>query len=152
VALGRARTNGRLWRGDLNDLKDSQGLRQAGAYGHLAIKLGETQHAEGLVLGDNRETRWNGGTELAAQPGQYREDRGVDESAVGEVDQERPRALRQSLLDLCLELSNGGQVQLPAHLKCRDTRLERPVIDLGFPRFKCGAVVESCDSRDAISF
>lgn len=152
MALGRARTNGRLWLGDLNDLKNSQGLRQAGAYGHLAIKLSETQHAEGLVLGDNCETRGNGGTEPAVQLGQYRENRGVDESAVGEVDQERRRVLLQGLLDLCLELSNGGQVQLPAHLKCPDTRVERPLVDLRFSRFRRWSVVGSSDLRDAISF
>ena len=109
----------------------------------------KTQHAEGLVLGDNGN---RGGTEAPScrSPDQYREDRGVDESAVGEVDQQLRGALRQSLLDLCLELSNGCQVQLPAHLKYRDARVERPSLHLGSLGSNAAAVVASSDSQDTI--
>ena len=152
MALGRALTNGRLWLGGFNHLEDSHGLGQAEAYRHLAIQLGETQHAEGLTLGDNGETRWDGVTKPAAHTDQYREDGGVDESAVGEVDQEWRGALRQRLLDLRLELSYGGQVQLAAHLNHRDTRVDRLVLDFGRPQFGGAAVVECSDARDVTRF
>ena len=104
-------------------------------------------------MGDNGETRGTGGTEPATQIGQYSEDRGVDESAVGEVDQQRRGAPRQSMLNLRFELVHGSQVQLPAHLHCRETQVEAAVLDLGPSEFRgATVVVRPSDAEDAIRF
>ena len=58
---------------------------------------------------------------------------------------------RQSLLNLRFELAHGGQVQLPAHLNCRDTRVEPAVLDFGPSQFRgATVVVERSDTEDTI--
>jgi hypothetical protein len=54
------------------------------------------------------------------------------------------------LLNLRLELAHGGQVQLAAHLNCRDTRVEPAVLDFGPSQFRGPAVAERSDTQDAI--
>jgi hypothetical protein len=78
---------------------------------------------------------------------QQREDRGVDETAVGEVDQKRGGALRQSALNLGLELSRGGQVQFSAYLKRRDTA-DRLLLDFRRFQLRAEVIVDRVDRQE----
>jgi hypothetical protein len=131
------------------DLEGSEGLRHAPEHGNLAIQRGETQHLERLVLGDDREAA--AGVKVDAEIDQKREHRGVDESAAGEVDQEWRGVLLQSALNLRLEHSRRGQIQLPAHLNRSDTA-DCPVLDFREPRLRGETVVDRVDIPDTSSF
>jgi hypothetical protein len=125
------------------------GLRHAPEHGNLAIQRGETQHLERLVLGDEREAAT--GVKPDSEIDQQREHRGVDESAAGEVDQEWRRVLLQSTLNLRLEHSRRGQVQLPAHLNRSDTA-NCPLLDFRRARLGVETVIDRFDTRTLAGF
>jgi hypothetical protein len=106
---------------------------------------------ERLILGDDHEARRTGIPESAVELHQQGEHRGVDETAVGEVDQKRGGALRQGALNLDLELSCGGQVQFSAHLKRCDTT-DRMLLDFWGSRLRAEAIVHGVDMQDPSRF